>query len=155
MPKKNTNTLQTLFKRWTRKMTVNPGANEQALSELQAAVQVELPADYLAFLRWTNGADGDIGKNYVQVWPAEEITSDPYPFEEFVPGLLFIASDGGSGLFGFDTRMHPMPIVIIHRDDLDLDYLVVAAPSFTAFLEFLTTQSWSDYWYKERASSER
>lgn len=155
MRKDNTNTLETLFKRWTGKMRVNPRANEKALGELQRAVRIELPADYLAFLRWTNGADGDIGTNYVQVWSAEEITSDPYPFEEFVPGLLFIAGDGAAALFGFDSRMHPMPIVITHRDDLDLEDLVVAAPSFTAFLEFLATQSWNDYWYNEQTSSTR
>ena len=155
MRKDRTNKLETLFKRWTRKMTVKPGAKEKALGELQRAVRIELPADYLEFLRWTNGADGDIGRNYVQVWSAEEITSDPYPFEEFVPGLLFIAGDGGAALFGFDSRIHPMPIVITHHDDLDLEYLVVAAPSFTAFLEFLTKQDWNDYWYNERTSSRR
>jgi len=153
MTEHSTDTLETLFKRWTRKMTVNPGANEKALGELQRAVHIELPADYLAFLRWANGAEGDIGRNYVQLWSVEEITSDPYPFEEFVPGLLFIAGDGGAGLFGFDSRMHPMPIVITHHDDLDLECLVVAAPSFTAFLEFLTKQDWIDYWYHQRTSS--
>lgn len=134
-------------------MTVQPGANEKALNELQRAVRIELPADYVAFLRWSNGMHGDIGRNYVDISSAEEITSDPYPFEEFVPGLLFIAGDGGAALFGFDTRVHPMPIVITHHDDLDLQNLVVAAVSFTAFLEFLTNEDWSEYWYNQRTSS--
>ena len=153
MPKNSTNTPETLYKRWTRKMTVQPGANEKALDELQRAVRIELPADYVAFLRWGNGAHGDIGKNYVEIWSAEEITDDPYPFEEFVPELLFIAGDGGAALFGFDTRLHPMPIVIIHHDDLDLENIFTAAPSFTAFLEFLTNEDWTEYWYKQRTSS--
>lgn len=152
MPK-NTNTQEALYKRWTRKMTVQPGANETALDALRRAVRIELPADYVAFLRWGNGAHGDIGKNYVEIWPAEEITSDPYPFEEFVPELLFIGGDGGAAMFGYDTRLEPMPIVIIHRDDLELENVVIAASSFTAFLEFLTNEDWNEYWYKQRSSS--
>ncbi|HNO79909.1 MAG TPA: SMI1/KNR4 family protein [Phycisphaerae bacterium] len=137
---------------WTGEMTTSAGATQQALRTLQGKARVELPEDYLDFLGWSNGAEGDIGPNFIQIWPTERIAANPYPFEEFVPGLLFMASDGGAALFGFDTRAQPMPIVVTHSDDLILDTLVTVAPSFSAFLEFLTNHDWIEYWSDRRGT---
>jgi hypothetical protein len=44
-----------------------PPASSVALSELASAAATPLPDDYLAFLGFANGAEGWIGKNYVQI----------------------------------------------------------------------------------------
>jgi hypothetical protein len=141
------------FGKLVRAMSKQPGATESALSTLEEQARVGLPNDYLAFLRWRNGAEGAIGPNYLVILSAEEIAEDPYPWEAFVPDVFFIASDGGEALFGFDTRIRPMPIVITHQDDLDPAGFVAIAASFTAFLEFLSEHDWIEFWLKACADS--
>jgi hypothetical protein len=145
--------MEDVFRRLTYGMVVLPGATEPALRALQAEARTELPDDYIAFLRWSNGAEGEIGPNYIVIWSAEEIEQDPYPWEEVIPGILFITSDGAEAVFGFDTRVHPMPIVISHQDDLDLSGLVLLAPSFSAFLTFLAQHDWTEYWFNARQAA--
>jgi cell wall assembly regulator SMI1 len=138
-----------LFQTLTSAMETAPGATEDKLQQLQASLPRSLPDDYLAFLRWSDGAEGVIGPNYIQLWAVETVSAMVHAHEEFVPGLLFIASDGGAGLFAYDLRQATMPIVITHTDDLDLATLVPLAPSFGSFLEFLVRQDWSAYWGKQ------
>ncbi len=142
------------FATLVREMTTAPGAAESALAELREKVGIGLPADYLAFLRWSNGAAGTSGENYIEIWTAEEVASDSHLFEESVPEILFIAGDGAEAVFGFDTRVLPMPIVITHQDDLALATLVTVAPSFTAFLEFLAANDWITYWSEHHPTGE-
>jgi hypothetical protein len=137
--------LEERFRQLTREMQTKPGATEVILQNLQAKARVALPDDYLAFLRWSNGADGDIGDNYIQIWSAQDIASDPYPYEDLEPNILFVAGDGGAALFGFDTRVQPMRVVLTHHLDLGDELLIPIAPSFMAFLEFLSTRSWIEF----------
>jgi hypothetical protein len=138
------------------RMSRNPGAAEEAIARLQAAARVPVPDDYLAFLRWCNGAEGEIGPNYIRFDAAEDVANREYGgyvFEEFVPGLWFIGGDGAEALFAFDTRRQPMPIVATHHDDLDLETLVTVAPSFSAFLELLASEDWIAYWSAQYLSN--
>ena len=52
-----------------------PGATEEAIENLVASAGVQLPTDYLDFLRFANGGEGDLGIQpwYFQVWAAEEV----------------------------------------------------------------------------------
>jgi SMI1 / KNR4 family (SUKH-1) len=127
-------------------MQTASGATDDMLQRLQAAVPHPLPDDYSAFLRWSDGAEGDIGSNYIQLWSVERVATPADVYQEFVPGLLFIAGDGGAGLFGYDLRQTPSPIVVTHTDDLDLATLVTVAPSFCAFLDFLAKHDWIAFW---------
>lgn len=129
------------------------GATDAALTRLETQATIVLPADYLAFMRWSDGIEGKIGPNYVAFWPAGEIASNPYRYAEFVPGLLFFGGDGGAALFGFDTRVAPMQIGVIHADDLEPSSWVIIAPSFFDFWQLLATRDWIDVWrsvYKAR-----
>ncbi|MBI3964739.1 MAG: SMI1/KNR4 family protein [Chloroflexi bacterium] len=141
------------FEALTERMSLESFASEADLRDLRDSAAVDLPEDYLAFLRWSNGAEGEIGPNYVQIWSADQIYRDPYPYGDELPGILFFAGDGGEAAFGFDTRIQPMPVVVTHYDDLDADTLVPIAPTFTAFLEFLASNDWTDYWFSYRSSS--
>lgn len=135
-----------------RNMTTSRGASDDAIEELRTKARVSLPDDYLAFLRWSNGAEGEIGPNYLRISSAEDVAEDPYPFADYVPGLLFIGSDGGEALFAFDTRSDPMPIVITHTDDLD-GMLVQLGASFSDFLDVMARIDWIETWAAKRAES--
>ncbi|HEX3346075.1 MAG TPA: SMI1/KNR4 family protein [Polyangiaceae bacterium] len=122
--------------------------------DLQAALSVAagpLPEDYLAFLRVSDGAEGWVGKNYLQISPARSAAGTTAGFAQWVPGLYFFASDGAEGLFAFDLREGTRRVALTHTDDLNFDGLVYAAESFTVFLGFLKHGDWSKVWYEQRS----
>ena len=62
------------IRQFTAEMTLNVGVSEEAVKEVEAQLQVSLPADYLDFLRSSNGAEGPIGQNgYLVLWPLEDV----------------------------------------------------------------------------------
>ena len=132
----------------------NPGAPEDIQFALSAAAR-PLPEDYLAFLRASDGAEGWIGKNYLQVAGARSAAETTMAFAQWVPGLFFFASDGAEGLFAFDLRDDGRRVAITHTDDLELEGLVYAAESFTTFLGFLQHTDWSNFWFAERSRRRR
>ena len=89
--------------------TLKPGASAQILAELRAAVQAQLPADYLSLLSWSNGADGFVGENYLILYTAEDVRT--HGVREYAPSYVFIGSDGGGEGFAYDTRSPDMSIV--------------------------------------------
>lgn len=126
-------------------MKTERGATEDDIETLQRRVGHPLPDEYLAFLRLSNGAEGQTGPNYLCLYSSTYIASDPFPYAEFVPGLLFIADTGGGGLFAFDLRAENFPVVITDHDDLDLDRLATLNVTFLGFLEFMSTTDWRQY----------
>jgi hypothetical protein len=132
----------------------DPGTPEDVQLALSAAAR-SLPEDCLAFLRASDGAEGWIGENYVQVARARSAAQTTTAFAQWVPGLLFFASDGAEGLFAFDLRDDARRVAITHTDDLELEGLVYAAESFTAFLGFLEHTDWSKFWFAERSRRHR
>ena len=117
----------------------NPGASAQAIRAAAEALKAELPSDYVAFLRASNGGEGMIGETYLILWKAEELTemNTSYQVSEYAPGLLLFGSDGGGEAFAFDTRTTPWPVVKVPFVGMELQYAEVLAPSFDAFLKTL------------------
>jgi len=124
----------------TKALKKSPGADEHALSQMSSSLGVGLPADYLAFLRSTNGAEGAIGeKSYVSVWPVEEVKllNDEYAVKEFAPGLLLFGSDGGDTAYAFDTRSKEERIVEVPFIGMSLDAAAPCGRSLADFFEYL------------------
>ena len=132
--------------RATLRAPASPGDVEVAVS----AAARPLPADYVAFLRSSDGAEGWIGDNYVQIARARDAADTTTAFARFVPGLFFFAGDGAAGLFAFDLREHAGRVVITHTDGLNFEGLVCASESFTEFLLFLKREDWINFWGTER-----
>jgi len=128
-----------------------PATQEDVQAAVSAATR-PLPDDYLAFLQVSNGAEGWVGENYLQIASARDAADTTTAFAEFVPGLFFFAGDGAAGLFAFDLRDDVRRVVITHTDDLNFEGLVYAAESFTAFLRFLERTDWSKFWYEQRTA---
>lgn len=130
--------------------TLRGSASDDDLLVAAAASSRALPDDYVSFLRASDGAEGRIGKNYLQIFSAKQAAETTTGFAAFVPSLFFFASDGAEGLFAFDLRDEDRHVVITHTDDLNSEGLVRVAKSFTSFLRFLQGGSWSEFWFAER-----
>src|SRR6266567_3015462 len=88
-----------------------PGASEEALEHLRQYVGAELPAEYLDFLRWRNGAeglvvaDGYIGArvgeehSWLALYRAEEIPELTDLGSKMHPGYLAIGGSGDSTFY--------------------------------------------------------
>jgi hypothetical protein len=125
-----------------------PPAEEASIARLRLAVGRELPPAYVELLRVANGAEGFIGKNYLAIYASEAVSEDPFPHADFVPGLLFFASDGGEALFAFDLRERSDRVLVVHGDDLEPSHVVELSPSLPDFLRLLHERDWIDVWHE-------
>ena len=119
-------------------LALNPGASEDILRAATQSLGVELPFDYRKFLQTSNGGEGFLGQNYLQLWRAEDLKprNDGYEVARFAPGFLLIGSNGGGEAFAFDVTERPWKVVQVPFMDLgDPRYTTELARSFTAFLE--------------------
>jgi hypothetical protein len=124
-----------------RDAQVNRGskASEAAINALIETASIIFPDVYLAFLRNSNGAAGDLGiePGYAVFWRAEEViaNNERYKVTEFAPGVFGFGSDGGGELLAFDIRGSiPWPIVTIPMIPLDATEAAQIAPNFLALL---------------------
>ena len=131
---------------WINEMTKNlkkrQGASEEAISSLKCMCE-RLPEEYIEFLRTSNGAEGFIGNGYLSMWSAEDVVSlnQKYRVQEFAPGLLLFASDGGGTGYGFDCRTsNALPIVDVTFVGLSFDESIPRGNTFGEFLEFVSNQ---------------
>ena len=124
-----------------REFTCNPPAGVEYMRSCSLALAFQLPEDYQEFLRYANGGCGRIGIAYVDLWRIEELgqRNADYATAEFAPGLVLFGSDGGGEAFAFDTRMAPPVVVVVPFVGLDLASAELIAPSFTGFLERVST----------------
>lgn len=99
-----TELIQDLSTVWDRE----PPASKEAIAQLESGAGVELPEDYLAFLRDSNGGEGELGVQpcWFQIWRAEEVITcgRDYQVGEFAPGFFAFGGNGGGELLAFDTR---------------------------------------------------
>lgn len=113
------------------------GATEAEIADLVAAATCPLPADYLAFLRISNGGEGALSA------PPLWLVLDDAAFvarslrqaqaEPFFPGLLVIGSNGAGEAIAFDLRHGAVAgIVCFDMTNADLSESVQpVAASFT------------------------
>jgi hypothetical protein len=93
---------------------------------------VQLPEDYLEFMATTNGASGNIGPTWIELWPIAEIldASDGVgPYD----GVFLIAGDGANTIYGFDAHANNE---IVEGDWIGLprDLMIRHGHSFGEFL---------------------
>jgi hypothetical protein len=130
------------IKSLTAKLQKNIGAPEETISMFQTAFGKKVPEDYIEFMRETNGAEGTVGDSYIQIWPVENILSlnKEYRSDEFTPGLLIFASDGGDTAYAFDARSTEVNIAEFPFVSIDSEDIRKRANNFTEFLEYLASK---------------
>ena len=119
-----------------------PPALPDVIAQLLAQSELDLPADYLDFLRFSNGGGGDFGidSDWYYLWPAEEVLqlNRDYEIQQWVPGFFAIGSDGGGEALVFDTRTSaPWKLYKISFSCLAEDEILLVAESFATFIQTL------------------
>ena len=112
----------------------NAPAATSAIEAIETYFNVQLPADYIQFLQFTNGIEGPIGDNYLVLWSAEEVIqlNQAYNVREFVSNILIIGSNGADEAFAFNTT--DMSIVNLPFIGMGHDVMDKLADTFEGFL---------------------
>ena len=115
------------------------GASDSSIRESEAKLGFNLPVEYIAFLKLTNGGEGFIGGEYAIFWNVEELAeaNADYQVHEYAAGLLIFGSNGGGEAYGFDTRREPWPVVRMPFVGMNWDQAISIGDSFSEFLERL------------------
>ena len=108
---------------------VNPSVTEEQLTELKKWLSdnnfpdTELPNDYTAFLRESNGGDFVKNGREFQMFKAEEISGfyEAYMFGRFMPFALPFGADGCGNLYIFDKRKNDSAVYLVDAGYLDWD----------------------------------
>jgi hypothetical protein len=76
------------------------------VTEAQGELGVQLPADYVQFLRWGDGWEGWVGKSYVRLLGRDDLPwANDADFRLGFPGLIAVGGDGGLETFALDFRL--------------------------------------------------
>jgi hypothetical protein len=111
-------------------------ASPEALESLAASAPLQLPEEYFALLRFSNGGEGELGvePGWFQLWPAEEVLplNRAYGVPEFLPGFFGLGSNGGGELLALDARIGPpykvvmvpfVPMEVLEAETIAEDFL--------------------------------
>src|SRR5690242_4867217 len=108
------------------------------IAESERKLGLKLPAEYVEFLKYSNGGEGFIGENaYVRLWPVEKLSemNRSYEVVKDAPGLLIFGSNGGGEAYGFDMRVPQPPVVQVPFIGMAWDVAWAAGKSFDDFLK--------------------
>ena len=80
--------------------------NEPYIGEdIRKIYDVELPDNYIEFMKKYNGGRGEIiGEYWLELFSMEELQglNDDYELQEFLPDHIIIGSNGGGEFYGID-----------------------------------------------------
>ena len=113
----------------------NKGTNLNDIGIVEKQLHIAFPEDYLEFLKWSNGGEGYIGKNYVSLWKVEdlEVLNREYQIQTYLlKGYLGIGTDGGGICYGFCLEKE-FAIFKCPLGDLDTNGITIVANSIKDF----------------------
>lgn len=128
---------------YTEKLDLNPGATESQIAKAEADLHVSFPLDYLEFMQFSNGVEGFVGHQYLELWRIEDLQAmnAGYRVPEFLPDFLMFGSDGGGTGYVFDLRTTAMPVMAVEQAALNLDEVQPIAPTFFGLMQILLNLS--------------
>ena len=94
------------------------GASQPHITELKSALPFEPPAEYIEFLRYSNGGEGELALDplWFQLFDvtfAIQLWRDDY-CRRVYPDLFFFGSNGGLESIAFDMHCpKPWPIIMV------------------------------------------
>lgn len=79
--------------------------NEPYSGEFDTVIYgVELPKEYVEFMKEHNGGEGDTGESWIVLFPIEELKEINDDYHDFLPdGNIIIGSNGSGELFGLNS----------------------------------------------------
>lgn len=136
-----TTELDSMLPEVTMRPSLPPKESDELIAEFIAEVGSMPHQDYLGFMRAHNGCDGPVGeRGVISIWPLEEVISatESYSVEEFAPGLLLFAGDGGGTGYAFDREDPRWPIVEVELVSMSRDEMKFVAATFAEFIRKLS-----------------
>ena len=118
-------------------------ASEEAVAKLVEQAPVELPGAYLDLLRHSNGGEGPLPVQPLNLclYPAEEAIQieTEGTFKEYFPGFFVIGGNGGGEAIAIDIRHSaPWPVICFDMTNIFLEESVQpVAPDFDAFVKMI------------------
>ena len=113
----------------------NKDTNLNDIVIVEEQLHIVFPEDYLEFLKWSNGGEGYIEKNYVSLWKVEdlEVLNREYQIQTYLSkGYLGIGTDGGGICYGFCLEKQ-FAIFKCPLGDLDINEITIVANSIKDF----------------------
>ena len=113
----------------------NKETNLNDIGIVEEQLHIVFPEDYLEFLKWSNGGEGYIGKNYVSLWKVEdlEVLNREYQIQTYLSkGDLGNGTDGGGICYGFCLEKQ-FAIFKCPLGDLDINEITIVANSIKDF----------------------
>ena len=113
----------------------NKETNLNDIGIVEEQLHIVFPEDYLEFLKWSNGGEGYIEKNYVSLWKVEdlEVLNREYQIQTYLSkGYLGIGTDGGGICYGFCLEKQ-FAIFKCPLGDLDINEITIVANSIKDF----------------------
>jgi hypothetical protein len=114
-------------------------AKPESIQKLVDNAGKELPEEYLALLRYSDGGEGVLGlePGWLQLWSSTDVLENnkDYEIEAYIPGFFGFGSSGGGELLAFDTRRgKPWKIVMIPFVPMSAELAIVIAQDFEEFI---------------------
>jgi len=121
---------------WERSQPAEP----DDIGRLERRAPLPLPADYLDFLRASNGGEGPLGvePGWFAIWPVEHVWERNLELSVFteLPGYFAFGSNGAGEMFVLHLAAgEPFPVSMVPSIGDGLVDLVRVAPSFRALVE--------------------
>lgn len=122
------------------------GASSEELKDFGKKTNFIFPTDYLEFMQFSNGGEGDVGENsYLILWSLSELpeinidfsNSSLYPI--FFSKYFFFGRSAGPTLYAFNKQ--DGSIFEIPEIGIDEKVIKVIATTFTEFIKYLYSQN--------------
>lgn len=117
-----------------------PPASERVITDVATKAGFDLPEDYVAFMRRSDGAEGPLPGTYLALWPLESLPerNEMYAVDEFAPGLFIFGSDGGDTAYAFVRRSDETVIVEVPFIGMSSESVRPLGSSFHDFIKAIT-----------------
>lgn len=85
----------------------NDGATWEQILDVERLLRFVLPEEYKIFLSWSNGGEGDLGRDSLSLWPIEQVgqLNEDYHIDQYLPTVLAIGSNRGGECFALVGRL--------------------------------------------------
>jgi hypothetical protein len=76
-------------------------ADPATVERLTAAAGMNLPDEYLRFMASSDGGEGDLGRTWIEIWPAARVLGELESRPSHCEGVVLFAGTGANTVYGF------------------------------------------------------
>jgi hypothetical protein len=114
-----------------------PPSSEKAITSLQAFSEINVPTDYLDFIRQVTEVELQVSKQmYIRIWGAAGCLelNEAYHIQKYIPNSLAIGDNEGGSALVYLTGTNGFGLYIIGFGDLDANEAVFITTSLEDLL---------------------